>query len=73
MSSSDFARAAGRRKPAAHVWGKPLPGQGRVRICTLCGARDVASSRQSDCRGQMGYRDPDVVHTGELDIHDPYD
>ena len=61
-------------KPAAHMWGDPLPGQGSQKICRSCGARETASSLdpqhpEANCKGP----DPDMAAQAYAAIeYDPY-
>jgi len=45
MNRDEYARGAHpHSRPVPHLWGKPAPGAGRMRICTHCGAKELATS-----------------------------
>lgn len=48
--SREPGTAAHPRGPAKHTFGKPVPGAGRARVCTKCGAKENPATRDAPCK-----------------------
>lgn len=51
-----------------HDWQRPLPGQGGLKVCRRCGARNLAGTDEEECSGV----DPERVMPTKHEF-DPYD
>ena len=46
-----YAEAGHKHASAQHRWGKPVPGQGKARVCEVCGAKETPASTRTACDG----------------------
>ena len=69
--SDVMARAAHPQSaPKAHRWGSPLPGSGSMRVCRICGAKELATAADPHHPdGQCRAPDMPVAHT--MSDYDP--
>jgi len=65
--SGDGRDANGAYQKLIHRWGDPLPGQGNVPVCLICGTRHSVAIAAAECPGK-GSGLPVAHHTD----YDPF-